>query len=166
MKKQIQIEGENIILASLQKEEIQTLRLAKNRNKKYFFNKNDISEQEQIDWFNSLEKKTDDHMLVCRRKEDQKIFGCIGFRTMIPILDGYSSKHIIDGYNIMRLENIDGTSMKVSMNLLIDWVSVQYPGLEFQVRVLEDNPAISWYESLGFEKRKKLENYWILVHKK
>jgi ribosomal protein S18 acetylase RimI-like enzyme len=45
-------------------------------------------------------------------------------------------------------------------------LSVQYPGLEFQVRVLEDNPSISWYESLGFEKRKKLENYWVLVHKK
>lgn len=58
---------------------------------------------------------------------------------------------VIDGYNIIRIKEIPNSSMKDAFLTLISLANSFYPNKNFQVRVLKDNPAIKWYEGLGFK---------------
>jgi RimJ/RimL family protein N-acetyltransferase len=155
MKKAIIVEDDNILLRSIEKEDLELLRISKNKNKQYFHHKKDITVEEQRAWFDEHKKRNDDFMFVCQDKTSKDIYGCMGFRLL---------ENVLDGYNIMRTKDIKGTSMKDALILLVKYAKDVYPRLVFQVRVLEDNPALSWYEKIGFRRSYHQDNFFALFH--
>lgn len=142
MPKEIFLGYSDFLLISANHSHLDVLRNAKNSNKKSFFLKEDITEQQQLQWFENYLLRKGDFMFLTIHKESYQIFGCMGFRLM---------DDVIDGYNIIRIKHIPNTSMKDAFLELIILAKSFYPGKIFQVRVLKDNPAIKWYESLGFK---------------
>lgn len=157
MKRKINLVGENFIIRSAVEYDLEILRNAKNNNKEFFFLKTEITEEEQKNWFSAFQNKEDDFMLMCENLDSRKVFGCMGFR----IFDG-----VIDGYNIIRIERVPETSMKNAFLKLIEYTQILYPGLTFQVRVLKENPALSWYMKIGFEKFSEETNYITFYYRK
>jgi hypothetical protein len=93
-------------------------------------------------------------MFVC--KESEIIFGCMGFRLF---------EEKIDAYNIMRFCPSQIT-METCMKKMMEFAAEIFPSKQIQVRVLKHNPAISWYEKIGFEKVSDETNFVTLYYKK
>jgi len=125
--------------------DIEDLRLWKNFNKKYFFLKNNITKEQQIEWFENYEKDKENFMFVVQEKYDIEYIniGCMGFR----IID-----NSIDVYNIMRGTKIKNSqyTMAEAFNMMNNYIFNTYK-YTITCKVLKENPARSWYEKLNFE---------------
>ena len=149
-KKQIQIEPP---LFTIEKSDIEALRVNKNKNREFFFLKDEITEEDQEKWYQAFQEREDDHMFVC--KESGKVFGCMGFRLF---------ENKVDAYNIMRFCE-SSYSIKFCFSKMLEAAKIEFPEKKIQVRVLKTNPAISWYESLGFEHALDETNFVTLYYK-
>ena len=119
--------------------DLDILMVNKNKNKKYFFLKEDITPNKQLEWFKFMEKQKDNFMFICLN--DDKPFGCMGYRKI---------NNVIDIYNVMRF-NKSNISMSECLLEMIGEIKKKYIDEIIQVLVLEDNPAIKWYEKNGFD---------------
>jgi len=137
------------------REDIETLRVNKNLNRMYFFLKEEISEEDQIKWFNGLISRKNDFMFICLDEESREKIGSIGFRII---------EEKIDFYNIMRFTN-SKTKIKDCLLDLINLVKDLLPDKNIQVRVLKDNPAVQWYKKIGFEIQKEENNFYVMDYK-
>lgn len=145
--------SEKLILKSIDKNEIETIRIWKNEHKQYFFYQKDISEVEQLSWFDKFELNINDHMFIIN--DDKTPVGCIGAR----LINNY-----VDIYNVI-LGNKEYKGKHLMKNALWSVVTLFryiYKTDNFQVSVLKNNPAIMWYEKIGFYKTEEFEDYIIL----
>ena len=142
------------LLFSIEEKDLEILRINKNLNRNFFFLKEEISQSQQNKWFSDYLNREEDFMFVCKEKEHP--FGCMGFRLF---------EDRIDAYNIMRFSPSD-TKMETCMEKMIDFSRRIFPGKETQVRVLKNNPAISWYKKIGFYHVSDETNFVTLYYKK
>lgn len=142
------------LLYTIERNDIELLRINKNKNRDFFFLKDEISTDQQERWFDSYSQREDDFMFVC--KESEITFGCMGFRLF---------EEKIDAYNIMRFCPSQIT-METCMKKMMEFAAQIFPSKQIQVRVLKHNPAISWYEKIGFEKVSDETNFVTLYYKK
>jgi hypothetical protein len=150
MKKEFNIETCGFRLRSAVQSDLELLRNAKNSNKNSFFLQQDITEDQQKKWFEKFCENENDFMLILENVESNVAYGCMGFRLM---------DDVIDGYNIIRIKDLPNTSIKDAFIVLIKEAKLFFGDLTFQVRVLKSNPAIGWYEKIGFTKISEETNF-------
>ena len=67
-----------LIIRSIKKKDIETLRNWKNQHKRFFFTKEAISSAQQKNWFQSYTLRNYDFMFIVSFKKEN--FGCMGIR--------------------------------------------------------------------------------------
>lgn len=133
--------------------DIEDLRLWKNANKKYFFLKTDIKPDQQVHWFEHFYTPDDDNHMFVVQEYTQSGFvnvGCMGFRK---------KEYGLDVYNIMRGVKLKSNyKMSTAFMMMNQYIADNYSG-DICCKVLPENPARKWYESLGFEEQYKEEEF-------
>jgi hypothetical protein len=129
--------------------DIEKLRIWKNTNKQAFFHKQDITPDEQENWFGEYITRNYNELDYMFMVEYNKIgVGCVGYRLL---------NNCIDLYNIM-LGNTDFKGkniLKTAMKMLWYELRGKYPTLKVTVKVLLTNyKMVNWY----------LENNWVAIH--
>lgn len=141
-KAEVKICKNQYLLRTIGNCDLEILRMWKNEHKEYFFYKVDITQEEQLIWFTNLNERMHDYMFII---EDQGMgIGCIGARK---------DQECIDIYNVI-LGDKNYKGQHIMTNAL--WAVVAFCNLIFRenpvrVRVLRNNPAIKWYEKIGFD---------------
>lgn len=133
---------DNFYLQEISIDDIEKLRLWKNKHKSSFFHNEEITKEEQEQWFNSVYKNNEDVMFIV--VHDGKKIGCMGYR--------FKNNHI-DVYNIMRGEDSSSELFKMStaFRLMLEYLRGKYNKVISCV-VLNHNPAFEWYLRNGFVK--------------
>ena len=142
-------------LKEISVEDIENLRVWKNKFKNHFFHNQEISTAEQIEWFENQYLLNDDKMFVVKLKD--KSIGCMGYRF---------KEGIIDVYNIMRgvEDDTPGFKMSQAFRLMLDYLRSEYD-LNISCVVLNANPAFKWYLKNGFDATKDFGDYSLLEYK-
>ncbi len=132
-------------LRAINRTDIENLRLWKNFNKQYFFHEEDISVNQQIEWYEGFKFRDDDNMFVVEEivKGSKRSVGCMGYRV---------KNAVVDVYNIMRGQSSKDNkfSMSQAFLLMIAHAS-ERERLPVTCTVLKNNPALSWYAINGFK---------------
>jgi RimJ/RimL family protein N-acetyltransferase len=128
-------------LRSVIESDAEILRQWKNEHREYFFYKQEISKEEQEKWLVSLSNRENDHMFIILDKD--KPVGSIGTRLYQEFVDIYN---VILGDKSFKGKHIMTHAV---------WASVAFSNMVLvnrpvRVRVLRSNPAIKWYEKIGF----------------
>lgn len=155
MVKRIELSSEEypgIAVQTITIDDIENLRLWKNRNRDSFFHKTVISPEEQKIWFEKYQQREQDFILMISYAGVN--VGCIGFRVLGDVIDLYN---VILGDEKFRSKGI----MSKALNLLLDHLLLNYR-LDITAKVLKTNPAITWYEKNGLKKTLELEDYYLV----
>jgi RimJ/RimL family protein N-acetyltransferase len=134
-------------------DDIEYLRVWKNLNKEYFFFKEEITKEDQLNWYNRFILFPDNYMFIIEN-ENEKI-GCIGVRLFQGFADVYN---VILGNNIYKGKHV----MTNAIEAIIALCSLIYKDIPICVRVLNNNPAIQWYQKIGFSLSDSFEEYTLM----
>jgi len=135
--------------------DLSNLRRWKNANRNFFFHKDEITEAQQLAWFNSYLTRAQDYMLIVL-VNDQPI-GCMGIRFLENEWDVYN---VILGE--IRYEKKGFMSKAFQVMLKFASSTNNNP---ITLKVLENNPAVIWYQKQGFEIITKIKNHYQMVFK-
>lgn len=126
-------------LRSANYEHLDLLRDWKNSQKEYFFHQKEISNIEQLRWFDSYINRNDDYMFMVVYKN---IFiGCMGIRLFDENWDIYNV--------ILGLNEYGGKGfMGVAFEAMLQW-AIERKKNPITLKVLKHNPAVSWYKKQG-----------------
>ena len=118
------------------------LRKWKNMNRHSFFHREVISPSEQRSWFIAYEVDPFNAMFIWT--PDEGDCGSIGLRRVA---------NAIEVYNVMSwCEVTKGTGKFLSsVRNLLQLISEHFPDISIQTSVLNQNPAVQWYQKLGFD---------------
>jgi hypothetical protein len=134
-------------LRSIDRDDLEDLRLWKNANKNSFFLKRDIDSAEQEKWFEGFSGRDDDHMFIVEQAigDDWESIGCMGFRLL-------EDEGCVDAYNIIRSRKIEPASFTMAdcFRTMLKYAASKYPERPIRCKVLRQNPAVAWYEKNGF----------------
>lgn len=158
-KAQIKLQWENnqdFFLRTVVEKDLEDLRLWKNQNKQFFFHQSDITVEQQKNWFDGFQKRTNDFMFIVEQVTDHQSIGCMGFRFLEK--DG-----IVDVYNIMRgVRTINNSfSMSDAFQTMINYI-LRLTDLSITCKVLSNNPALDWYHRNYFETVECIDNFHVL----
>lgn len=132
--------------------DLEDLRLWKNAHKESFFFKDEITPAMQQEWHHGYLSRPADFMFVVEA-EGRKA-GCLGFRV---------KEGAADLYNILGAPGAGGKGvMGHGMRLLASHVLKEH-AKKAGCLVLKENPALAWYEKLGFSRAGDGGDHWILV---
>jgi hypothetical protein len=143
-------EHADLRLRSIGREDIENLRIWKNRHQGSFFLNRDILPGEQEKWFAAFENRGDDFMFVVEQEEtsegDWRSIGCLGFRKL-------TDEACVDAYNIMRGEkgaHPASFTMSDAFRAMLAFAASKYEDLPIRCKVLCNNPAVEWYKKNDF----------------
>lgn len=153
LKKKIKIISiqDNIILRTVEKRDLYLLRLWKNNNRNYFFYRDIISPEQQLEWFKNYLKRSEDYILIIVFK--RRLIGCLGFRLL--------ENNEIDIYNvILGKKEFGGMGiMSKSLKLLCSYIIDNFHK-DISLKVLLNNyEAIKWYKKNNFVELYTKDNY-------
>lgn len=127
-------------------EDRESLRVWKNLHKQFYFHKVDITPEQQSVWFAGYLERADDHVFMV--EEDER-----GTWTAVGVVAArlLTDQHTVDLYNIMRGARtaVDRTNMGEALRALCHAVRLAY-SQPITCKVLSDNPALGWYDRIGF----------------
>ena len=145
-------EGIHVNLRPANKNDLLNLREWKNHNREFFFFKDEISIEQQREWFSEYEIRTNDFMFIV--SDNDSPIGCMGIRLIENVWDVYN---VILGLSEYKGKCIMGASLKKMLNFAV--IVYQNP---ITLKVLKHNPAVSWYKKNGFIiKSEKSEFYFM-----
>jgi RimJ/RimL family protein N-acetyltransferase len=132
-----------LVLRTAKLSDIENLRRWKNREKEYFFYKKEISEEQQKEWFNNYLIRSNDFIFILELNDLTPI-GCMGIRRL---------ENEWDAYNIILGESAYGNKGYISRGFqtMLDF-AIKEENLPITLKVLKQNPAVTWYEKNGFQK--------------
>lgn len=120
--------------------DLELLRHWKNAQREFFFYQREISEIEQIQWFNDFTLRNNDIMLM--NVLNKKAFGCMGIRWKSDHWDVYNVILGLPEYGKRGL-------MGRAFTRLLDF-AITLKVAPITLEVLKHNPAITWYQRQGF----------------
>jgi hypothetical protein len=127
--------------------DIEKLRLWKNTNKGTCFLNDDISPQQQEEWYYNYCKKDADFMFMVEQKieGDWKEVGCMGFRKL-------QTEGCVDAYNIIRAAKYEPASFTLgdAFCIMLAYAGSLYGLMPLRSKVLKKNPAVEWYKKYHF----------------
>lgn len=133
--------NDRYLMRTVDMDDAESLRVWKNDHKDFFFLKRDITPKEQFNWMQALFENDHDHMFMVM--DNEKRIGCIGARLYNDDVDIYN---VILGDKQYQGHHI----MKNALWAISSLCKFIYPGKRQIVRVLSNNPAIQWYQKIGF----------------
>ena len=133
---------------SLTIDEIEVIRLWKNKNREFFFFSDEISKDMQLKWFESYQTRKEDYMFVLWL--DNHPLGVIGLRVTSETWDIYN---VIRGNDALKGSGF----MHKALKIIIDF-ALEQNAMPITLKVLKNNPAVAWYLRNGFEVKEELEN--------
>ncbi|MGQ0739698.1 MAG: GNAT family N-acetyltransferase [Bacteroidota bacterium] len=146
-------------MRTIGKSDIENLRAWKNTNKHSFFLNQDITPAQQEKWYEAFSAREHDHMFVVEQLAENKwtCIGSMGFRKL-------EEESCVDAYNIIRAVKIEPASFTMSEAFLgmLAYADSLYPGLPIRVKVLNQNPAVSWYQRNGFTVIGTMTHYYLM----
>ena len=142
----------DIVLASINKDDLEPLRKWKNANRGAFFHKEIITESGQKKWYDKYTSAENDYIFMVLYNSVK--IGCLGYREMNGLIDIYN---VILGKNEFGKKGLMGSALRILCSYLYDNIKG-----DITTRVLYENPAKSWYIKNGFIKIKRAEDYLLL----
>jgi len=140
----------DLALRAIENEDIELIRKWRNENRQYFFYKEVIKPEQQIDWFKSYQNKEKENIFIV--EYDGIKIGCIGFRFMNNSVDVYN---VILGNKKYGGRGIMGRALRLMCSFIVD----NYRnGITLMV-LPDNNKARLWYASNGFEQTGIKEEY-------
>jgi hypothetical protein len=153
-------EHPDLRLRAIGREDIENLRIWKNRNKGSFFLNRDISPEEQEKWFAAFQARDEDLMFVVEQMvgDGWQAIGCMGFRKL-------ADEGCIDAYNIMRgAKPAPGSfTMSDAFRAMLAFAAANYQDLPIRCKVLCANPAVEWYKKNDFSIVDKVDDEYYLM---
>jgi ribosomal protein S18 acetylase RimI-like enzyme len=140
-------------LKSITHQDMDTVRLWKNKHKQFFFHQEDISVEQQELWYQSFVKRPYDLMFMTTY--EQNVFGCMGIRWQEQHWDIYN---VILGNQAFGKQGLMGKCL----NTLLSYAQSLKQG-KFTLQVLRHNPAVSWYQKQGFRITEEYETYFFML---
>lgn len=145
-----QSSNSQIVLREIIETDLETLRTQKNLNRTFFFHQEEISEHQQKFWYTRYSVDPNNMMFMLEMNGDP--VGCIGFHRHLTEMN-------VDFYNLMTWSTGRGSGiMQTAIQKLMDAQRELFPISSFGVDVLVDNPAITWYQKVGFRQVAELRH--------
>ena len=139
--------------------DIEDLREWKNANKQSFFLKQEITPEQQGEWYAKFRERENDMMFVVEQlvADRWEKIGCMGFRYL-------PEERCVDGYNIIRARKVGEASFSMSdaFRTMLAYADAEYPNEPIRVKVLSGNPAVAWYERNGFKTLEEKDGYFLM----
>jgi len=129
-----------LLLKTVDESNLENLRLWKNENSAYFFFKDIITPYQQDIWYQAYLQRKYDLMFVATF--ENHAFGCLGIRWQEGSWDVYN---VILGIREFGKRGFMGLSLAA----LIEYAAT-LKGDPVTLKVLKSNPAVSWYQNMGF----------------
>jgi len=151
---------EDLRLRAVGREDIENLRVWKNKHKNSFFLNRDITPEEQAKWFESFAARGEDFMFVVEQKIDEQwqSIGCMGFRRL-------ADEACLDAYNIMRgVKSEKGSfTMSDAFAAMLAFAAARDADLPIRCKVLCENPAVEWYKKNNFSIVERVNDEYYLM---
>ena len=146
---------DKIIFEELNYNNLDLIRVWKNRNKQFFFNQLEIEVQDHLNWFEKFKKVNTNTMVLI--KFDEKYIGCIGARII-------NSKW--DIFNVMNInKDYAGKGiMSYSLFKLFQKLTL-IRNIPITAKVLKTNKNINWYLKNNFEIINSENDYFSIKYK-
>jgi len=147
------LSDKSIILKSIALQDQEILRTWKNKNKEYFFFKEEINQEMQQVWFNGYLRDPNNYMFII--EYNLRSVGCIGFKVTPEGADIYN---VILGDDAFAKSGIMSRSMKIMCSYIIE------KGISrIFLKVLQINRiAYEWYLKNSFNNKYSQEDYHFL----
>ena len=146
-----------LIMRLIDSNDLENLRSWKNSQKMFFFHTASISEEQQIDWYQSYVKRNNDFMFMILNIENKPV-GCMGIRLINEEWDIYN---VILGS--IKYEKLG--FMSKSFTKMIDFAYTKTK-CAIGLKVLKHNPAVDWYKKNGLFIVEEHLNYYYMLLKK
>lgn len=131
----------DLLMRSVNWDDVELLRIWKNDHREFFFHKTTITEEQQKNWFAKWFGEKNDHLFMVECKKEK--VGCIGARLFNNTVDVYN---VILGDKSFKGSGVMSEVLLATLALC----NFLYPGKPVCVRVLKNNPATGWYRRNGF----------------
>jgi len=129
-----------ISLRTANEGDLPDLRQWKNEQREFFFFKDEISPEQQLEWYRAYRKRPEDYMFIVILEEIA--MGCMGIRLIDDVWDVYNV--------ILGLANHGGKGlMSGAFQAMLRFAASRRPN-PITLRVLKHNPAVCWYQKNGF----------------
>ena len=129
-----------LVFRSINELDLSILRKWKNDNREAFFYKDEISEEDQDEWYRNWNKYPDDYMFII--ENDSIPIGCVAVRFINKEWDIYN---VILGEKRFAKQGVMSMGLKVIIGIALDKRIAPV-----RVRVLRGNPVVDWYKKNGF----------------
>ena len=143
----------NFYLKLIDINDLETIRIWKNKNSNYFFHTEIITKDLQLDWYSKYILRDEDYMFVILK--DNVVFGCMGIRKIDLQWDIYNVILGIESYGKRGY-------MSKAFKKMNDFSQEIY-SLPITLKVLKHNPAVSWYLKNNFVITSIDENYYSML---
>ena len=150
-------EGQTFAIRSVQASDIETLRIWKNANRKFFHFQDEINPEQQKKWFAQFQNDAKKQIYVCSTNEENetnRLIACVGFkehsRQSVELFNLICGDETYAGKGFIRafFEN-------VKMGLRAKKIE------EIILEVLKSNTrAIEWYKRQGFAQYGEEETFY------
>lgn len=148
--------NEGLTLDLINENDIEKLRLWKNQNNKFFFQKAPIEKTQQELWFSKI-YLTDNLNYIFIIKYNSIDIGTIGVRKINKIWDIYNVMNISTDY-------LGKGFMSISLKLVIDFAK-SLDDVKIRAKVLSDNMNLKWYIKNGFKIYKTEDHFNLIEYK-
>jgi RimJ/RimL family protein N-acetyltransferase len=132
---------DEVTIRLIEKRDLEKLRLWKNAHKNRFFFQDDISPEDQENWYKGYGLQKNNHMYIV--EVSLVGIGCMGIRLMDDYWDVYN---VILGETAFSKKGYMSVALK-KMIKRAQSTDMKRGGLV----VLRDNPAVNWYLSNSFQ---------------
>jgi ribosomal protein S18 acetylase RimI-like enzyme len=142
-----------LVLRSVSQTDLEFLRKWKNEQKLFFLYQDEITANQQEQWYESFKQRPNDIMLIT--EYSQQIFGCMGIRWR---------EHNWDVYNvILGLQEFGGRGlMGLAFSKLLN-LAGSLKSAKISLQVLKTNPAVKWYQKQGFEIVETHDSFFFMI---
>jgi len=142
-----------LVLRSAGQSDLELLRQWKNAQKQFFFHQQEITQEQQLNWYESYIERPYDLMLMV--EFEHRLFGCMGIRWQENHWDIYNV--------ILGLQEFGGRGlMGHAFAAMLDFAGSLKAG-PISLQVLKHNPAVKWYLKQGFEITETHDSFFFMI---
>lgn len=141
-------------IRSANNDDLSNLRKWKNAQREFFFYKEEISAEKQIEWFSAYQNRLEDYIFMVIVNE--KPIGCMGIRLIDEVWDIYNV--------ILGIEEFGGKGYMSSAFKEMLGFALGHHQVPITLQVLKHNPAVSWYQKKGFVITSEQPDYFCMLY--
>ena len=149
-------EPRRVWLRSANAGDLANLRQWKNQRREFFFHKEEISPEQQDQWFEAYQVRPDDFMFMVMVGEEPA--GCMGIR--LGDGDTWDVYNVILGVSELRGSGL----MSSAFQAMLRFAASRHCA-SITLKVLKGNPAMDWYRKNGFVTSAEYPDHFCMSHR-